>query len=292
MDTAPWKWLGLTVVLIAAAWSVVAEPSEGASRAETRIEQTFLVHPTEPERRVELYLSAPRSAGSHPAILFVHGHQEGDRPGGRFYVDNGYLERWAAAGVVAAAVSQPGYGASDGPPDFCGPLSRQAAHAALAALRDDPRVDPDRIVLFGRSRGAVVSSRAAVDDARLAGLVLRAGIYDMVDAYERLDPSVPLFAGIRSNIDRESGGTLEALRDRSVLHAAEPIRVPTMILHGEDDDRAPVAKARALAEALEDAGTPVELLVYPEVGHRIPLELEESALERFLQRVLGLSDEC
>lgn len=266
-------------------------PSRADSSSETAVERTFLVHPSDPESRVELYRSHPREAGRRPAILFVHGHQGGERPGGRFYVDNGFLERWTAAGLVAAAVSQPGYGESDGPPDFCGPRSRQAVHAALAALRRDPRVDPERIVLFGRSRGAVVASRVAGEDDRLAGVVLRAGIYDLVDAYARLAtiPDRDLADGIRRNIDRESGGTLEALRDRSALYAETPIRVPTLILHGGLDDRAPAAKARALADRLERAGTPVEILVFDGVGHSIPEELQEPALERFVMRLAGAS---
>lgn len=45
------------------------------------------------------------------------------RDGGESYVKVGRLGMMAARGYVAAAVSQPGYGNSDGPPDFCGPFT-------------------------------------------------------------------------------------------------------------------------------------------------------------------------
>ena len=81
----------------------------------------------------------------------------GKRPGGRLYVMRRHLDRMVARGYVAAAVSQPGYGASDGPPDFCGPFTHKAVLAALAFLRTKSFVKADKIALFGYSRGAIVA---------------------------------------------------------------------------------------------------------------------------------------
>lgn len=250
-------------------------------------ERILLDHPAGDGRQVELFVATPPGDGGHlPVVLYVHGHQFGERPGGRAFVDLGVLARTARGGRIAAAVSQPGYGTSEGPPDFCGPRSHQAVHAAIAYLRSHPRVDPERIALFGHSRGAIVSSVVAVEDDRLAAVILRGGIYDMADAYDRLDPSEFVGAGIRANIEKESGATPEAFHDRSALLRGEISRVPTLFLHGEDDDRSPIDQVRALAERLASVGTPVEVRLFRGEGHRVPARWRRAPVERFLARYL------
>jgi len=74
---------------------------------------------------VELFQAHPIGSGEPAgAILFVHGNQGGQLTGARELVDRGTLSRFAVTmNVTAAAVSQPGFGASDGPCDFCGPTT-------------------------------------------------------------------------------------------------------------------------------------------------------------------------
>jgi pimeloyl-ACP methyl ester carboxylesterase len=102
-------------------------------------------------------------------MLFVHGNQGGALLGAREFVDSGTLLRFSSGlNITAAAVSQPGFGASDGPADFCGPNTQQAIMAALCFLKKQPSIDPEQIVLYGNSRGAVASAMVAaqVSDLR------------------------------------------------------------------------------------------------------------------------------
>ena len=187
----------------------------------------------------------------------------------------------AAQGYVAVAVSQPGYGKSEGPPDFCGPFTQDATLAVLEHLRGKPFVDPGRIAVFGYSRGAIVAAMVATRDPRLAGVVLGAGAYDFSTYY----PGP--FRGININIQREAGTSAEAFRARSALHQADRIRAPVLILHGERDERIPVAQARAFAERLAAAGVPVRLRVFPNAWHGIPLDDLHREVDPFLARVLA-----
>jgi len=95
--------------------------------------------------------------------------------GGEAFVKTGRLGVMATRGYVAAAVSQPGYGKSDGPPDYCGPFTQDAVQAAVEFLRRQTFIDPTRIALYGYSRGAIVASMVAT---KVAAVVLGAGAYD------------------------------------------------------------------------------------------------------------------
>ncbi len=46
-------------------------------------------------------------------------------------------------------------------------------------------------------------------------------------------------------------------------------KTPTLIQHGENDRRVPIANAYELRQGLEDRGVPVEMVVYKGFGHGI-----------------------
>jgi dipeptidyl aminopeptidase/acylaminoacyl peptidase len=228
---------------------------------------------------VELFLSTPRTPGPHPAILFVHGHQEPQRPGGRVYVDAGRLDRMARAGFVAASVSQSGYGGSDGPADFCGPRTQAVIRAALAHLRGLPSVEAGKIVLYGVSRGAIAGAMVAADELDLRAVILVSGTYDLAAAFPTGN------RGLDANIAAEAGTTAAALAARSALPRAQAMRAATLILHGRNDDRAPVAQAEQLAAALARHGVPVRLKLF-DAGHMIPIPQQWQEIEPFLAEAL------
>lgn len=229
--------------------------------------------------RVELFQA--RAPGETPAgaILFVHGNQGGQRFGAVEAVDTGTLLRFSSGlNVTAAAVSQPGFGASHGPPDFCGPSTQQAIIAALSFLQEQSYVDPDRIVLCGNSRGAVASAMVASQVADLRAVVLMSGVYDLEAAFAG-SPQ-----GLQLAIEKEAGLSREAFLARSALHHAHKIQCEAMLLHGRRDERAPVAQAETFAEALSDTGLPVALRLF-DCGHQIPRQSVRSALRPFLEGI-------
>jgi len=193
-------------------------------------------------------------------------------------VDEGRLQLMAARGWVAAAVSLPGYGESAGPADFCGPRSQAAVRAALDGLLARPDVDRGKVVVYGVSRGAATASMEATGDARIAGLILVAGIYDLGEAFPTGDPVVD------ANIAREAGTTPEAFAERSALRKAEKIRADTLILHGGDDRRGgSVAQARRLADRLRAARRKVRLRIFEGTPHAIPIDEQWKEIDPFLE---------
>ncbi|MGS4883945.1 alpha/beta hydrolase family protein [Roseibium sp. MB-4] len=231
---------------------------------------------------VELFQAHPIGSGEPGgAILFVHGNQEGQLTGARELVDRGTLSTFAVAmNVTAAAVSQPGFGASDGPCDFCGPNTQDAIIAALNALKNQPSIDPGRIVLYGHSRGAVAAGMVAARYDGLRAVVLSSGVYDL-NAFH-----MDCADGLRIAIETEAGQSAQAFHERSALFHADKITTETLLLHGRHDDRAPVAQAEAFSLALENSGGKVILKVL-ECGHRLPAKALKGVVEPFLKERLS-----
>jgi len=249
-------------------------------------------------RQVEMLWQTP-DAGSGPraAILFVHGFQPREEdmpfaPGAKAMLEvpprYPLYEMFRQKGFLVAAVSQSGYGNTDGPLDFCGPFSQQAIATAVAALKDHPDVDPDRVFLHGRSRGAVASSMVALDDIGLAGVILESGVYDMKSEYENLlTKNTDPYIYIAANIELEAGKTEEVFIDRSVLLSDRSIPVPALVIHGTEDPNTPVTQAIRLEEHLRTRGADVQLAIFDGGPHHVPAEQTAPVIEAFIARVLS-----
>jgi dipeptidyl aminopeptidase/acylaminoacyl peptidase len=186
----------------------------------------------------------------------------------------------ASRGYVAAAVSQPGYGQSDGPPDFCGPYTQAAVLGVLDFLRQRPVVRPQHVALCGYGRGAIVASMVATQDPQLAAVVLGAGAYDFFRWYPTPVP------GINANIEREAGTSAEAFRARSAIVHVERMKAPILILHGAQDERVPVRQAEAFAETLQAKGMAVTVKMFPHAKHGIPIDDQDREIYPFLEASL------
>lgn len=113
-----------------------------------------------------------------PAVVLVTGSGPQDRDESifehkPFAVIADYLTK---RGIAVLRYDDRGFGASTGSfgqattQDFATDLA-----AAVAFLRKDPRIDPQRLVVGGHSEGALVGSIVASRDKQIAGLLLMAG---------------------------------------------------------------------------------------------------------------------
>jgi dipeptidyl aminopeptidase/acylaminoacyl peptidase len=147
--------------------------------------------------------------------------------------------------------------------------------------------DPARICAFGGSFGAYASMQAAVlapDLFRCA--VGYAGVYDLTRMSWTGD--VPHTRFGRGFVRTAVGADEGALRAASPVHDAEKLRARVLLVHGEEDERAPLAHAEKLRDALAAEGRPPAWLVEPREGHGF---YDEGARERMWARVIAFLKE-
>ncbi len=150
--------------------------------------------------------------------------------------------------------------------------------------------DPARICVYGASFGAY---SAMMTSARAPGLFRCAagfaGIYDLRMMYSKGDIRRTEWG--RNYLQRVIGRSDEELAANSPTALAGRITVPVLLIHGEEDQRAPLAQAVAMRKALESAGRPPEYLAVPKEGHGFFKDennvVRLGRLEAFLARHLG-----
>jgi pimeloyl-ACP methyl ester carboxylesterase len=166
-----------------------------------------------------------------------------------------WAEYWSAAlaGVgpdrEMVVVDRPGFGASE-PMDAVTDLSLQAQ--ALSPLLDS--APGQRVLLVGQSYGAAIATlMAAAQPDKVNALVLLSGLFgDMGPTASRL---VDLGRRIQGVIPRDLRNAITEVLAQPpqlpvVRDALRRLGLPIHIIHGDQDDFAPIAAARALADEL------------------------------------------
>ena len=246
----------------------------------------LLAHPDDTSKPVEYFIRRPVGEGPWPTLIFLHGHQEGPRSGGRVFVQWGVLDQAAERGYLAVAVSQPGYGRSTGPADFCGPITQRAVMAVIAKVREQGYVSPRKLVIFGTSRGALVAGLIAAKDRSVSGVVLVSGLFDLL-ALRAGGSGNEMKRTVLDSVLAETGGGDDALRARSVITFASDIKAATLILNGGRDDRTDPDQARRLADEINRHGGNARAIIYPDLGHQLPVELRNRDIDPFIEEILG-----
>jgi dipeptidyl aminopeptidase/acylaminoacyl peptidase len=171
--------------------------------------------------------------------------------------------------------SQPGYGHSDGPADFCGPFTQNAVITIIKHLKEVENIDSSEIILIGKSRGATVASMVATKVQDLKGVVLVAGMYDLKMVTD---------ARSVTNFTNEAGINEKAINERSAFYHAKKIKSPILLIHGYQDIHAPVEAAFSFYKALMTHNINASLHVYS-CGHRVPDEDKDEQIDGFLRKL-------
>jgi len=247
------------------------------------------------------------ATGKLPAVVVCHGFK-GFKDWGFFpYIG----QRLAQAGMLAVAFNFSGSGIGPDLENFTEPerfaadtMSRQiddlgvVLDALAAGAIGDGRADPRRLGALGHSRGAATVILRAREDVRLGALVAWAGVARLMRFSER-ELAVWRARGHMEFLNTRTGQTMRVdytmvedfERNRArfdVLGAVAELRLPLLLVHGEEDLSVRVEEAREL-QAAAPAGRS-ELLVVPRTGHTFgaehPWKGTTPALERALEHTI------
>lgn len=149
-----------------------------------------------------------------------------------------------------------------------------------------PMVDPRRFFMIGQSRGAIMTFRALLQTpVPIQAVAVYSGVYDVHDLLETRPAFDDLFEVL---IPRYRKHKKEELDRRSVTVWADqlPPRTGVLMIHGDEDERAPLMSARKLAAELQKLDRPHKIIVYPGESHfldGVRSEVREQTLRWFGQ---------
>jgi dipeptidyl aminopeptidase/acylaminoacyl peptidase len=125
--------------------------------------------------------------------------------------------------------------------------------------------DPDRLGVMGWSYGGFMTTWVIGHTTRFRAASVGAGVSDLISF-----PGTADIAGfLPSYFGGEPWDRPDAYREHSPITHVKGIRTPTLILHGEADERVPIGQGYELYNALKRQGCPVRMVVYPRAHHAI-----------------------
>jgi dipeptidyl aminopeptidase/acylaminoacyl peptidase len=217
--------------------------------------------------RVTGYFAEPKGFDKHPAVIYNRG---GNRNVGA--LDGTELAPFAEVGFVAVATQYRGVLGGEGQEEFGGADVHDVLNL-LPFLKSRSSVDPERIAIFGSSRGGMMTYLALKAQAQngshdLKVAVTVSGVADlfMWDS-EHPELTRPLFSALIGSTPRTNAGPFI---QRSATYWPGLIRVPLLIQHGEADSIVSIKESRKLYAALRSVGANVKLITYPGDQHGLP----------------------
>ncbi len=211
--------------------------------------------------RISAFYAEPRTYGKFAAVIYNRG---GNRSTGAL---TGYeFVPFAEVGFVVIASQYRGGGGSEGYDNFGGADVDDVLNA-IPLLKSRDKVDPNRITMFGSSRGAMMTyialrrlGQAGSNDIKVASTTSGLADLFMWDT-ERRDYTKTLYPELIG----ATGGN--ALIERSATYWPTLIRVPLLMQHGSSDAIVSVKQSEKLYVGMLKANLPVKLIVQPGGDH-------------------------
>lgn len=213
-------------------------------------------------------LTLPDSQDPAPLIVHPHGGPHGIADHWEFNRD---VQLLANRGYAVLQVNFRGSGyfgdrfRRAGHREWGGKMIEDIATATRWAM-EHPAIDGTRICAYGASYGAYAAYMLAVREPELlkctAGYV---GVYDLNIMFTKGD--TPRSWGGIAYLERVLGTDEARLDEFSPVNHADKIQANTLLVHGDEDIRAPIAHARAMRRALRAAGKEPVWIELDRSGH-------------------------
>lgn len=134
-------------------------------------------------------------------------------------------------------------------------------------------IDTTKMGVMGWSQGGYISAFLTTNTDRFKAVSVGAGISNWMTYYVNTDIHPFTIQYLKANPwDNE-----EIYRKTSPMTNIKNAKTPTLIQHGEFDQRVPIPNAYELLQGLRDQNVPAELVVYKGFGHGITKPKERLA---------------
>jgi len=140
--------------------------------------------------------------------------------------------------------------------------------------------DPDRMGITGWSYGGYLTAATITQTGRFKAAAIGAGMTNLV-SYAMGNDSPDY---LPSQFGGEVWEVADLLLERSPIAHADRVTAPTLILHGENDQRVPIWQGYEFYNALKRRGIPTQMVVYPRTGH---VPSEPKSLLDVMNRILA-----
>ncbi len=125
--------------------------------------------------------------------------------------------------------------------------------------------DPDRLGVMGWSYGGYMTSWVIGHTGRFKAASVGAGVTDLVSFSGTSD----IHSFLPSYFGGEPWDRDDLYREHSPISHVKGVKTPTLIQHGDEDERVPITQGYELYNALKRQGCPVKMVVYPRAHHAI-----------------------
>ncbi|WP_157252202.1 S9 family peptidase [Nonomuraea typhae] len=158
-----------------------------------------------------------------------------------------------------------------------GVADAQDFHAALDELVADGSADPERLAVTGYSYGGYMTCYLTAHTDRFKAAIPGGIVSDLTSMAGTSD------AGYYLKMWECSGD----MTPQSPLTRAGDVSTPTLILHGENDDRCPIGQAEQWFAALREREVPVRLVRYPGGSHLFIVQGRPSHRYDYNERIIA-----
>jgi len=131
------------------------------------------------------------------------------------------------------------------------------------ALVERGIADPERLAVSGWSYGGFMTSTIVTKTDRFKSAIIGAAVTDLASFTGTAD--IPEFA--RSYFRSWPWEDAAAYVEHSALFRAGNVKTPSLVVHGDRDDRVPISQGWEFYNALRARGVPTEMLVLPRQPH-------------------------
>lgn len=125
--------------------------------------------------------------------------------------------------------------------------------------------DPDRLGVMGWSYGGFMTSWTITQTKRFRAASVGAGVTNLMSFTGTAD--IPGF--LPDYFGGEFWDKLDVYRSHSAMFQIKGVMTPTLIQHGERDERVPLSQGQELYNALKRQGCTTKMVIYPRTPHGI-----------------------